>query len=470
MSSVLVLDLKPRLRRATAYAVMLSYSSLSLAQVCPGDPRCLNNPYGAGNPYKPDGLMNPNSQYGSKYSNQSWTNPYATDAPKIYDQQGNYRGRLSTNPSDSDSVSNPHGRYGNPNSPESINNPYGAGNFANTNHVVRGGKPAPVVQPATDIDFPVPHFTPAQAGGAILALLGVAVIATVVKGIINAVENNSNAIKYSRETAKKTPEELRKVGEFYLYGPADKQDHDLGREYLLSSAAQGDVQAKLNLGVVYQTGRGVSRDASSAFKWFKEAADNGNAQAQLIVADYFATGTVASQSFESAYLYYVKSASQGNARAQAMAGAYLRSGIGTPQDIQQAKILLERSVIQNEPWGKFYLAEWLLSNPNTDISQQTRARELLTDLEQTNIFLAKYLLGSIYEPGVGIEKNLDLALKYFLEAAEFNVGQSMLRVAYFYENGHAVDKNIQEAIRWYEKADKFGVPGAHMKVKILKRL
>lgn len=96
--------------------------------VCPYDPNCLNNPYGAGSPYKSDGLNNPYSQYGSPYSNKSWDNPYATDAPKLYDSQGNYQGRLSTNPYDPDSTSNPYGRYGSKYSPDSINNPYGAGN------------------------------------------------------------------------------------------------------------------------------------------------------------------------------------------------------------------------------------------------------------------------------------------------------------------------------------------------------
>ena len=92
------------------------------------DPNSLANPYGAGSPYKADGLMNPYSQYGSRYSNKSWRNPYATDAPKLYDQQGNYRGKLSKNQYDADSTSNPYGRYGSKYSPDSINNPYGAGN------------------------------------------------------------------------------------------------------------------------------------------------------------------------------------------------------------------------------------------------------------------------------------------------------------------------------------------------------
>lgn len=87
----------------------------------------LSNPYGAGSVYKVDGLMNPYSQFGSKYSNDSWTNKYATNAPKIYDSEGNYHGRLSSNKYDADSTSNPYGRYGSKYSSDSINNPYGAG-------------------------------------------------------------------------------------------------------------------------------------------------------------------------------------------------------------------------------------------------------------------------------------------------------------------------------------------------------
>jgi len=48
-------------------------------------------PFGAGSPFKPNGLNDP-------FSNQSATNPFATDSPRLYDQQGHYRGKLSANP------------------------------------------------------------------------------------------------------------------------------------------------------------------------------------------------------------------------------------------------------------------------------------------------------------------------------------------------------------------------------------
>ena len=71
---------------------------------------------------------NPIGIYGSPISPYSANNPLAIDAPRLYDQQGNYRGKLSTNHLDPDSISNPIGRYGSPLSPDSLNNSLGAGN------------------------------------------------------------------------------------------------------------------------------------------------------------------------------------------------------------------------------------------------------------------------------------------------------------------------------------------------------
>jgi hypothetical protein len=78
------------------------------------NPYALNstaNPYGKNNQHG-DGIGNPSGQYGSLYSNKSATNPFTADAPKPYDQQGQYRDRLSVSPYALDSTRNPYGRYG----------------------------------------------------------------------------------------------------------------------------------------------------------------------------------------------------------------------------------------------------------------------------------------------------------------------------------------------------------------------
>lgn len=97
----------------------------------PYDQHSTSNPYGAGSSYG-GSVNNPYSEYGNQFSNKSWNNPYATNAPKLYDNQGNYRGKLSTNRFDPDSISNPYGRYGSRFSPDSVNNPFGAGSPFNS--------------------------------------------------------------------------------------------------------------------------------------------------------------------------------------------------------------------------------------------------------------------------------------------------------------------------------------------------
>ena len=91
------------------------------------DSESSSNPFGKGSPFAPNGINNPFSPYGSPFSNTSATNRFATEAPRLYDQQGNYRGKLSANPYDPDSTANQVGRYGSPYSPDSLNNQFGAG-------------------------------------------------------------------------------------------------------------------------------------------------------------------------------------------------------------------------------------------------------------------------------------------------------------------------------------------------------
>ena len=49
----------------------------------PFDSDSTANPFRAGSPFNPDGINNPFSPYGSPFSNQSATNPFATDAPRL---------------------------------------------------------------------------------------------------------------------------------------------------------------------------------------------------------------------------------------------------------------------------------------------------------------------------------------------------------------------------------------------------
>ena len=85
-----------------------------------------NNPVGPyGSTVSPTSINNPVGQFGSPVSPNSARNSLATDTPKLYSQDGQYLGKVSSNTLDPDSISNPVGRYGSPVSPDSVNNPVG---------------------------------------------------------------------------------------------------------------------------------------------------------------------------------------------------------------------------------------------------------------------------------------------------------------------------------------------------------
>lgn len=82
-----------------------------IGQVCPVTPSYGPPTYGQSQPQQ-------------SFSNTSPLNPYATNPPKIYSEDGKYLGQLSQNPYLKDSTSNPFGQYGNKFSSDSINNPF----------------------------------------------------------------------------------------------------------------------------------------------------------------------------------------------------------------------------------------------------------------------------------------------------------------------------------------------------------
>ncbi|MBS0156597.1 MAG: hypothetical protein JSS38_18590 [Nitrospira sp.] len=68
--------------------VSVSAKDLGELSANPHQQNSTANPFGAGSPFAPNGIKNPFSRYGSPFSNQSAMNPFATDAPRLYDQQG----------------------------------------------------------------------------------------------------------------------------------------------------------------------------------------------------------------------------------------------------------------------------------------------------------------------------------------------------------------------------------------------
>ena len=105
---------------------------------------------------------------------------------------------------------------------------------------------------------------------------------------------------------------------------------------LRARAAQGDAEAQVNLGVRYDTGRGVPQDAAEAMRWYRLAADQGYALGQYNLGVRYATGEGVPQDYTEAVRWYRLAAGQGHAQAQYHLGGMYFGGRSVPQDDAEA--------------------------------------------------------------------------------------------------------------------------------------
>ena len=100
-------------------------------------------------------------------------------------------------------------------------------------------------------------------------------------------------------------------------------------------ADQGNVEAQVNLGLMYDNGRGVDQDYKQAVKWYQLAADQGNALAQNNLGLMYDSGRGVAQDYKMAHMYYNIGAANGSDSGRKNRDEIAK--IMTPQQIAEAQ-------------------------------------------------------------------------------------------------------------------------------------
>lgn len=108
------------------------------------------------------------------------------------------------------------------------------------------------------------------------------------------------------------------------------------QDQLLGAAAKGDLRAEIQLGRMFETGRGVVQDEAEAMKWYRKAADTGDAYAEEHVGDMYLAGHGVPKDAAAAVGWYRKAADQGNALARYQLGSLYSLGTGVTQNYSDA--------------------------------------------------------------------------------------------------------------------------------------
>ncbi len=101
-------------------------------------------------------------------------------------------------------------------------------------------------------------------------------------------------------------------------------------------AEHGDSSAQFYFGMLYQDGKGVAQDPSTAAAWYRKSAAQGHAGAQKTLADLLYLGKGVAQDYAASVALYREAARAGHAEAQFMLGHMLHQGLGVEKDITAA--------------------------------------------------------------------------------------------------------------------------------------
>ena len=102
------------------------------------------------------------------------------------------------------------------------------------------------------------------------------------------------------------------------------------------AADQGDAASALYLGVLYDTGTGVTRDYRQALAWYERGAESGNETAMFNAAIMYDAGRGTAANPAAAVTWYERAAKLGYGRAEYNLGLIYESGIGVAPDRERA--------------------------------------------------------------------------------------------------------------------------------------
>lgn len=210
------------------------------------------------------------------------------------------------------------------------------------------------------------------------------------------------------------------------------KDYKRAIEILKPLAEQGNSQAQVTLGIMYDNGHGVPLDQTEAFNWYVKAAKQGDPIVQHDVGVKYFQGQGVDQDYQQAAYWWEQSANAGLADSQFNLGLMYYRGLGIEQDYKKASEL-------------FFAA-----------AKQGHGN-------------AQYSLAVMYAFGQGVEKDYSRALPWFRKSAAQGIAQAQFNLGVLYENGHGLDKDLKIAREWYKRAAEQGLQEAQNKLVQLEK-
>ena len=212
---------------------------------------------------------------------------------------------------------------------------------------------------------------------------------------------------------------------------------------LTKAADNGDIEAQIFLGTSYYYGEhGVNQDKRKSLQYYRMAAEQGDAVSQYAVSQlYFELRmTSTKDKLIEALEWMRKSADQGYAPAQEnLAYHFVFGGLSPLQGYKYAKAAAE----QGNPNGKFLIGVCLYQGIGVESNIDAAIKNIKESLVDAPNPEAMYYIGLCYYE----KKEYALAKEQYENAISKEYYKAYNDLAYLYAYGYGVQKNMDEAMR-----------------------
>lgn len=215
---------------------------------------------------------------------------------------------------------------------------------------------------------------------------------------------------------------------------------------LRAEAENGDADSQYQLGFLYMTGRGVTRDYKLASEWYKNAARKGHSRAQFSLGVMYFRGRGAARDYVEAKYWLGKARENGNTEAEALMkdiDGLIAEQKRTHSDTQNTPPKTDTEATQGKP-VEVPKRSWLRIAAIAVMVIAGGLGVYLSDVEHRARFGfadAQAQLGSYYEQGTnGYRKDLSQAAYWYKLAAQKGHRESQYNLGIMYYSGRGVEQ------------------------------
>ncbi|WP_082633334.1 SEL1-like repeat protein [Lacimicrobium alkaliphilum] len=213
------------------------------------------------------------------------------------------------------------------------------------------------------------------------------------------------------------------------------------------ASANGDGAATNNLGLMYESGRGVSKDVEKAISLYLEAIKQGDSSGHVNLGRLYESGIDVEQDFSKAFSHYSKGVELKNDQAMHNLASMYLAGNYVEKNRHKANELFKRAALKGNQFSLFNLGNAYRygRGEDIDINKALFNYKGSAEFGQARAFCE---LGEMYRDYPNI-KNMELSERYFLEGAKAGVQKCQRELGYLYKNHF---EKHEESVKWLKVA------------------